>query len=131
MGVVRLADEVAHMKSMVSLAVVWVQAGRKDDDVAGKAALAETAHESQTAETRHLVVGDDKVESVGLCGKQVERVLTVVGKNDVELGGGEKTGKRIPNVGVVLGAKDAQRPWQRNGEVIGIVRSVHCSGRAA
>ena len=119
------------MESVVGPAVVWVQAGRKDDDVAGKAALAETAHESQAVEVRHLVVGNDEVERVELCGKQVEGVLTVVGKNDVELGGGEKPGERIPNELVVLGAKDAQRPWQWDGGVIGLLRSFHYSGRAA
>ena len=81
-AVLRFAEEVTHLEGVIGRAVVRMKRGRKDDDVAGKVALAEMAHESQAIETRHLVVGDEKVESVGLGGEKVERVLAVHGKDD-------------------------------------------------
>ena len=78
----RFVEEVTHLEGLVGGAVVRMKIRRKDDDLAGKVALAEMAHESQTIETRHLVIGDEKVESVWLGGEQVERVLAVHGEDD-------------------------------------------------
>ena len=109
-AVVRFAEEVADVEGVVGSAVVPMKAGRKDDNLAGKVVLAEMTHEAQTVEARHLVVGDDEVESVWLGGEQVGRVLAVVCEDDGKVGGGEKKLEGVANLLVVLGAKDAQRP---------------------
>ena len=82
MPVMKLFDELDEVKSVIGFgeeiidaedaiggAILWVETGRKDNDVTGKIGLAEMAHESQTVEARHLVVGNEKVESVRLSGK--------------------------------------------------------------
>ena len=68
-SVIGFGEEVIDAENSISGFVVWVETERKDNDVARKIGLAEMAHESQTVEAGHLVVGNEKVECVWLGGK--------------------------------------------------------------
>ena len=81
-SVVGFGEEVIDTENAIGGAILWVEAGRKDNDVTGKIGLAEMTHESQTVEARHLVVGNEKVESVWLSGEQIKSVLAVGDKDD-------------------------------------------------
>ncbi len=68
-SVIGFGEEIIDAEDAIGGAILWVEAGRKDNDVARKIGLAKMAHESQTVEAGHLVVGNEKVESVRLSGK--------------------------------------------------------------